>query len=628
MREEEKSEGQGFARSRGRPHPVEKLHNPQRYRGPPRRVRPGWPNFANLRPYLHPMRLPSTFRAALIAPCSAVLLTLALPGAAQQPSIPHVVLASPDAGDLWARAAWHEEHTGKTMHGEVVEAAADVIAGGEHTEEEGWDVWRMQITLPGAPGIGIYFDRFHIPVGGELRICTPDGAFSRPYCTGPHGAEENDPHGLWLSDELPGDAALIEYRQPLGCTGTPELGISGVAYYFRFLYFEGEYNLAGDPERGSEACQVDVNCPEGLEWQCQRDAVVRLSITMQGATYLCSGAMVNNAAQDCRQLLLSSHHCADAMGSGDWALMKVRYTYEYFECDGTSSFNSRQKTGVLPITSSDDMVNGSIDGSDFLLMEVEDPIQANWNPFYAGWDATGITSPSGVGIHHPSGDRKKISTYTSQLSSSNAYAPGAHWRVVWAATETNHGVTEGGSSGSPIFNPSRRIVGTLTGGSSMCATPTAPDFYGKFSYHWDGNNPIPVAQRLKAFLDPANSGIEVLDGSYVGTGTLPCEGSATCIPAGLPGDATWTSGRWLALPNPARGTLHLRLLDADLPPSPLTSLRIFDAAGRPITTHPIPAAAALATSHPLDLSAYPPGLYFLTVTTASGATATVRFVVE
>ena len=585
------------------------------------------------------MRLLNSLRAA----ATALLFFSAAP--AVWATVPRIEFTSPDASQLWARAAWHEEHTGKTMHGEVVAGTADVLADGVRTEEDGWDVWRLEIAVPGAPGIGVYFDRFHIPVGGELRLRTPDGAFSRPYLTGPHGPEENDPHGTWLSDELPGDAALIEYRQPIGCTGTPELGISGLAYYFRFLYFEGEYNLAGDPERGSEACQVDVNCPEGQDWQCQRDAVVRLSITMQGATYLCSGAMVNNVAQDCRQLLLSSHHCADAMGAGDWALMKVRYTYEYFECDGTSSFNSRQKTGVLPLTSSDDMVNGQIDGSDFLLMEVEDPIAADWNPFYAGWDATGVTSPSGVGIHHPSGDRKKISTYTQQLSSSNAYAPGAHWRVVWAATETNHGVTEGGSSGSPIFNPAHRIVGTLTGGSSMCATPTAPDFYGKFSYHWDGNNPIPVAERLKAFLDPANSGLEVLDGSYVSIGTLPCEGSSTCIPAGLPGDVVWTSGQWLAVPNPASasasgsagsGSLELRLLNASsgtgphagLAPSPLTGLRIFDAAGRPLRDLPIAASAALATVHPVDLTGLPAGLYFLTLTTASGATATVRFVLE
>jgi hypothetical protein len=578
------------------------------------------------------MRLLNSVRAAATA-----VLFLCAAGTAWA-TVPRIEFTSPDASQLWARAAWHEEHTGKTMHGEVVAGTADVLVDGVWTEEDGWDVWRLEIAVPGAPGIGVYFDRFHIPVGGELRLRTPDGAFSRSYLTGPHGPEENDPHGTWLSDELPGDAALIEYRQPIGCTGTPELGISGLAYYFRFLYFEGEYNLAGDPERGSEACQVDINCPEGQDWQCQRDAVVRLSITMQGATYLCSGAMVNNAEQDCRQLLLSSHHCADAMGAGDWALMKVRYTYEYFECDGTSSFNSRQKTGVLPLTSSDDMVNGSIDGSDFLLMEVEDAIAADWNPFYAGWDATGVTSPSGVGIHHPSGDRKKISTYTQQLSSSNAYAPGAHWRVVWAATETNHGVTEGGSSGSPIFNPARRIVGTLTGGSSMCATPTAPDFYGKFSYHWDGNNPIPVAERLKAFLDPANSGLEVLDGSYVGTGTLPCEGSSTCIPAGLPGDVVWTSGQWLAVPNPASasasGSLELRLLTsgtgplAGLAPSPLTGLRIFDAAGRPLRDLPIAASAALATVHAVDLTGLPAGLYFLTLTTASGATATVRFVLE
>ena len=68
------------------------------------------------------------------------------------------------------------------------------------------------------------------------------------------------------------------------------------------------------------------------------------------------------------------------------------------------------------------MPNGQINGSDFLLVEVEDPILDTWEPFYAGWDASGFNGHGGVGIHHPSGDRKKISTYSNSLINSNAYA--------------------------------------------------------------------------------------------------------------------------------------------------------------------------------------------------------------
>ena len=48
-------------------------------------------------------------------------------------------------------------------------------------------------------------------------------------------------------------------------------------------------------------------------------------------------------------------------------------------------------------------------------------------------------------------------------------------------TSNGHGVTEGGSSGSPIFNQSKRIVGQLSGGSSTCNSPNYSDLYGKMS---------------------------------------------------------------------------------------------------------------------------------------------------
>jgi PKD repeat protein len=106
-------------------------------------------------------------------------------------------------------------------------------------------------------------------------------------------------------------------------------------------------------------------------------------------------------------------------------------------------------------------------------------------------------------------------------------------------------VTEGGSSGSPIFNNSGRIVGDLTGGGSYCSTPTSPDLYGKFSYSWDQNGST-AAERLKDWLDPDNTGITTLDGAYCGgstTITADFVANLTAIPVGGTVDFTdLTSG--------------------------------------------------------------------------------------
>ena len=114
----------------------------------------------------------------------------------------------------------------------------------------------------------------------------------------------------------------------------------------------------------------------------------------------------------------------------------------------------------------------------------------------------------------PAGDIKKISTFSGNtVSSSWGSTPNTHWRLIWTANANGHGVTEGGSSGSPIFNNSSgRIVGTLTGGGAYYNATNQPDFYGKVSYHWISNGNT-NNRRLKPFLDPANTGALTQNGS-------------------------------------------------------------------------------------------------------------------
>jgi len=151
------------------------------------------------------------------------------------------------------------------------------------------------------------------------------------------------------------------------------------------------------------------------------------------------------------------------------------------------------------------------------LVQLNSTPSASYNVYYNGWDKSGSSSSSGVAIHHPAGDIKKISTYNSTLTSATWNGSGyigatnAHWRAFWIATSNGHGVNEGGSSGSPIFNSSGRILGTLTGGSSSCSHTNWSDLYGKFSYHWQSNGSSSPFQ-LKPWLDPNSSGVTYLDG--------------------------------------------------------------------------------------------------------------------
>ena len=536
------------------------------------------------------------------------------------PSVAEVSVSAPNVEQLWARAFWHEEHTGKTMQGHILPADWNFFDEATLHVEGSLEIWSLHVRVENAPALCIYFDSFHLPVGAQLTFRSEAGRFSEDFIEGPIDFTENNDHGRWVSGEVPGEEVVVVYSQPVGTVSPPQLHISGVGYFFRMLWLDGEYDLLAENNRGSDPCQVDVMCPEGEDWQCQRDAVVRLRISMGGGIFLCSGAMVNNTALDCRQLLLSSFHCADDMSDSDWGFLKVRYNYEYFDCDGTSSFNSHVRTGVYFLTSSDDIsAGGNINGSDFLLMEVEDPVFDSWTPFYAGWDVTGSVSTSGVGIHHPSGDRKKISTFTSNVSNSSAYFPGAHWRVYWEETQTNHGVTEGGSSGSPLFDEDGRIVGTLTGGASFCDSPNAPDYYGKMSFHWSGNNPIGDDEKLEPFLDPAGTGQQTLDGSYVTEEESPCAEQTVCGIVDI--EEMWLiENEWTLRPNPTQDRLFVDW-SGEIQAS---ELQIFDAAGRSIMNVDV----RNMTTPSVSVTGMESGLYYLTLYTVGGAAATRKFMVD
>lgn len=529
-----------------------------------------------------------------------------------------VTFPKPNTQEVLERIDKEAQYSGRHMVGVQIETDFDFFAKAQlELLADGMEEWTLVMESADAAGLCVYFDDFHLPVGTELLVESPKVAFANDFSLEPIDASENNDHGRWVTPDVPGDKIVLVYRQHSSTVGEPQLNVDALGYF-----------VTGVSRGGSDPCQVDVACPEGDSWQCERDGVVRLTVTQLGGIYFCSGSMVNNFRMDCRQLLLSAFHCADAVDDDEWAYLKVQYNYEHFECGGSASYNTRIRTGVIMLTHSDDASNQGFTGSDFLLVEVEDPINASWNPFYAGFDATTFGGAEGVGIHHPAGDRKKISYYNTNLISQSIGASGSHWRVTWQPTETDHGVTEGGSSGSPIFNQNHHIVGTLSSGLSACVTngvgngtgPYQPDFYGKMSYHWEGNNPIPSSWKLKEFLDPDNTGEKILHGSYVGEGAQPCSQFNACADTDVPGLVLENEG-WTISPNPAMDAATIQMPSG----APLTDIRIYDAGGRILESiHPLVVGETFA----LELSKYNAGLYYVTVRTTDGTSSTLKLIVE
>ena len=381
-------------------------------------------------------------------------------------------------------------------YGKTINVGLNINTAGTWTEVPDGEIWRLKLKSAGAKALGVYFDDFWLPKGGELYLYNED----KSQILGAYTSANNHPSGIFAIELVQGESVTLEYFQPSKQKEQAIISISEMSYAYRSVHF---LFRGTDAFGDSESCEVDANCPEGDDWRDQQRGVARISVKSGSDYGWCSGSLVNNTLGDCKPYFLTADHCADGASVTDVLSWVFYFNYELTGCNDPSQTEPSPST----MTGAVRKARGGWNGSDFYLVMFTSYIPLDYNLYFNGWRSTNVASPSGVGIHHPAGDVKKISTYTSTLSNYGS----THWSVGWSGTSNGHGVTEGGSSGSPLFNNNGRIVGTLTGGSSYCSAPTAHDIYGKVSYSWASNGSS-ASSRLKDWLDPNNDNPGYLDG--------------------------------------------------------------------------------------------------------------------
>ena len=413
-----------------------------------------------------------------------------------------IELAKPDVNSILARESLPHSEPVPLRVGEAIPVNIDMIRDGSMTKIGRKSIRRLGIASEGALGLVLYYSDFYIPAGGELFIYSAD----RSELIGAFTSKNNPAGGPFATEMIKGSELIIEYDAEGTQAELPVIIIEQVHY----VYHDIEKDLKGQ----SGPCEVNVNCPEGTNWQNQKRSVAKILLTDGSGSYYCTGTLVNNTRQDSLPYFLTARHCGANATTANFTQWLFYFNYESPGCeDPEVDHQAKTMTGCTLIAQAPD---GPSLGSDFRLLKLNNRVPDDYNPWFSGWDHSGNASASGVGIHHPQGDIKKISTYTAPLVSTtfgNATPnpDGNYWKVNWVETASGHGVTEGGSSGSAIFNQAGNLVGTLTGGAASCTEPTAPDFYGKFSSHWEFNGTSADA-RLKPWLDPDNTGIQMLDG--------------------------------------------------------------------------------------------------------------------
>ncbi|MCB0642984.1 MAG: proprotein convertase P-domain-containing protein, partial [Phaeodactylibacter sp.] len=230
-------------------------------------------------------------------------------------------------------------------------------------------------------------------------------------------------------------------------------------------------------------------------------------------TIICTGFLVNNARQDCRPYFMSANHCG--ITSGNAPTMLVYWNYQNNQCRQPNTPASGQPgNGSLATFNSGAIFRAAYASSDFALVELDDPVNPEANAYFAGWNAAEQTpADTLICVHHPNNQEKRISfsftdAFPTDWGNDQPNPAGTHMIV----PHWNVGTTEGGSSGSPLFDKNRRVVGQLHGGFAACSN-NEWDTFGWIYSSWDGGGSS--STRLRDWLDPDNTGITQMNGRTV-----------------------------------------------------------------------------------------------------------------
>jgi hypothetical protein len=369
--------------------------------------------------------------------------------------------------------------------------------------ENGDKIWRMSYTSENAYSLNFMFDVFNIPVGAKLYVYNNEKTdLLRPFTH--HNNNPEEVLGTWL---VQGEQAWIEYFQPANVSGIAKITVGSVVHGYRTAEtFQKGLNDSGD-------CNQDVDCDitppsDPFQLNTRKEEVKKAAgILVTGGFGFCSGTLVNNTNNDGTPYFITANHCSG--GEGSWA-----FRFNWRSPNPSCSTTVPSTNGSFDQTVSGAILRANSSESDTELVEITDASFFNNNPdvVWAGWNRSKIELPAvNFGIHHPNGDIQKTCRddqgATRVVSSFNGNPAAKMWRIA----DWDLGVTSQGSSGSALFNEDGHVIGVLSGGGAQCAGTVdngLSDIYGRFGVAWDFGSTS--SSRLKEWLDPSNSGVEVL----------------------------------------------------------------------------------------------------------------------
>src|SRR5690606_33376053 len=366
---------------------------------------------------------------------------------------------------------------------------------------DNYHVWRYKITSNGAFSMMAMLEEINLPENSSLFIYNENMS----HVIGPITYSLNE-YGVFASELISGSSIIVELIINGEIeTAYPYLTITRVSHDYYDFYTNILYKDKSDFAISIDKCyNKDINCTIGTDWETHKRSVALIVV---GGDAWCSGAMINNTNNDGRAFYLTAEHCILGQSNSYANSCVFYFNHESKNCGNKKDNGNNYTVSGATLRS----INGY---TDFALLELHGRVPSSYQPYFAGWDKNSNSAQSGVGIHHPRGNLKKIAidndsifpnpitrTYTNPPKS---FPPNTVWDVYFDEGSVIHG-----SSGSPLFNENKKIIGHLSG-TDVRFNSLDRRIYGRHSVSWDhGSTP---STRLKEWLDPINSNPDEISG--------------------------------------------------------------------------------------------------------------------
>jgi lysyl endopeptidase len=439
-------------------------------------------------------------------------------------------LPSVDVAALRAEDRARSDRVGPYRFGTVLDTDLSPKTHGtwERLPSGRW-LWRLRLRSRDAVSLSVGFSQFGLPEGADLYLHGPGETVVR----GPYTAADATAGQHW-TPLVRGERLILELEVPANRRQAVSLVIGHVTHGYRALPTRRDGTR---PKSGT--CNLDVACEEADPWRDQVNAVGGYTLRRGQDQLFCTGVLMNSTAQDPRLLFLTAEHCVQTPSQA--ASMVFYWNFQTAQCrrqgtdeNGTfprdsldvGAWNQTSSGARLRARYGNVHEDGKIEGKpDLTLVEVDtDTIPASYDLYQSGWSREDAPTQESVTIHHPSGHGKRIS-FDENASRITGWAQPTDGTTHLRIGDWETGTTESGSSGAPLFDKNRRVVGVLSGGLAGCGGDgdtddnNEPDWYGRLAAGF--NQGDYQGDTIADWLDPANTGAMEIEGQALVPDSIP-----------------------------------------------------------------------------------------------------------